>query len=388
MNITSLIAAVRAVFPPGVERAALHEPWFAGNELEYVKECIDTGWVSSAGRFVDRFEDELARVTGTGCAVAVVNGTAALHLSLKLVDVEPGDEVLIPSLTFIATANAVAYCQATPHFCDSDYATLGVDPAKLAVYLESVAEQRDGVCINRRTGAVIRAIVPMHVFGHPVDMDALVDVAHRFGLAVIEDAAESLGSRYKGAHTGRFGRVAALSFNGNKVVTTGGGGAIVTNDPLLGKRAKHLSTTARVPHRFSFIHDQVGFNYRLPNINAALGVAQLQRLDEFVIRKRNLATKYREVLDGVRGARFFSEPHFAKSNYWLNAILLDPEHAGERDAILGDLNDAGIMARPVWTLMHRLPMFSHCPRMDLSVAEGIEQRLINLPSSAFLGALS
>lgn len=384
MQIPKVLAALRTALPAGTTQCGLHEPWLNGNEAAYVLECIATGWVSSVGSFVDRFERDLAACTGARRAVAVVNGTAGLHLALEAVGVQPGDEVLIPTLTFIATANAVSYCHATPHFCDSEFATLGIDAAKLGSYLEANAEVRGGGCFNRRTGAHIRAIVPMHTFGHAVDLDALLRVADRFQLAVVEDAAESLGSRYRGRHTGTFGRIGVLSFNGNKVVTTGGGGALITNDEALGERLKHLSTTARLRHRWSFLHDEVGYNYRLPNLNAALGCAQLERLDEFVARKRNLARKYREAMHGIDGVRFFSAPAHSESNYWLNTLLLDPQFAARRDELLDALNEAGLMARPVWTLMHRLPMYQACPRMDLAVAEDIERRLVNIPSSAFL----
>lgn len=383
---SAVLSAVRAVLPAGNGKVALHEPEFAGNEWRYIKECLDTGWVSSVGSYVDRFEGMLADVTGTAYAVATVNGTAALHVCLQLVDVRRGDEVIVPALTFIATANAVSYLGATPHFADSEPGTLGIDPRKLSEHLTEVAEIRDGLCINTRTGAVIRAVVPMHTFGHPMDLDGLMEVCGRWHLALIEDAAEALGSYYNGRHAGAFGRVAALSFNGNKLVTTGGGGAIVTNDQVLARRAKHLTTTARVAHRWSFIHDQVGYNYRLPNLNAALGCAQLEQLPGFVSRKRTLAQRYVEAFSGMRGAGIFVEPPGTRSNYWLNTLLLDEADAMLRDAVLDALNEAGLMARPVWTLMHELPMFTACPRMDLSCAEDLQARIVNLPSSARLAA--
>jgi perosamine synthetase len=384
LNPDSILAAVRAALPAGTADVALHEPWFCGREWEYVKDCIDTGWVSSAGKYVERFENMLTEYTGARHAVAIVNGTAALHICLQLAGVQAGDEVLIPALTFIATANAVSYCNAVPHFVDSAAGTLGIDPAKLALHLDEIAEVRNGVCVNRQTGATIRAVVPMHTFGHPVDMDALLETAARFKLKVVEDAAESLGSLYKDRHTGNFGLVAALSFNGNKVVTTGGGGALITNDEALAKHAKHLTTTARQAHRWSFMHDEVGYNYRMPNLNAALGCAQLEGLAGFVERKRALAAAYRGTFRDVAGVSFFSEPAFARSNYWLNAILLDATHAAARDTVLDTLNAGGMMARPAWTLMHRLPMYQNAPRMPLDTAEDIERRLINIPSSPIL----
>ncbi|MGE3549973.1 MAG: LegC family aminotransferase [Geobacter sp.] len=364
---------------------ALHEPTFGGNEWRYVKECLDSGWVSSVGEFVDRFEEMLAEFTGVKRAIAVVNGTAALHICMKLAGVEQGDEVLMPALTFIATANAVSYCGAVPHFIDSEEQTLGVDPRKLNKYLDEIAEQRSDGCYNRLTGRRIKAIVPMHTFGHPVDLDPLVKVCQKFDITLIEDAAESLGSFYKGRHTGQCGLLSALSFNGNKTITTGGGGAILTNDEELGRLAKHITTTAKVPHRWEFNHDMVGYNYRMPNINAALGCAQLEQLPGFLKAKRDLAERYRQAFNNFSGISFFSEPANSQSNYWLNTLLLDEECAGQRDALLEATNDLGIMTRPAWTLMNKLSMFSGCPKMDLSVAESLELRLINIPSSAMLG---
>lgn len=379
-----VLDALQSVLPPRHAFLPLHEPNFGGNEWTYVKECLDTGWVSSVGKFVDRFENELAAYTGVKRAVAVVNGTAALHVCLLLADVKPGDEVLMPALTFIATANAVSYCGAIPHFIDSEERTLGVDPHKLNIYLEEIAEQRPDGCYNRLTGRRIKAIVPMHTFGHPVDLDPLLSVCQKYNIALIEDAAESLGSFYKGHHTGQWGLLSALSFNGNKTITTGGGGAILTNDEELGRLAKHITTTAKVPHRWEFNHDMVGYNYRMPNINAALGCAQLEQLPGFLSAKRDLAERYRQAFTNIPGIRFFSEPANSLSNYWLNTLMLDEEFEGQRDALLEATNDAGIMTRPAWTLMNKLPMFTGCPRMGLCVAESLEKRLINIPSSASL----
>lgn len=380
----AVLAALQEVLPKG-GFIPLHEPRFAAEEWSYVKECLDTGWVSSVGKFVDRFEEELAAYTGVARAVAVVNGTAALHVCLILSGVEAGDEVLIPALTFIATANAVSYCGAVPHFVDSAESTLGLDPGRLASHLDRTAVLRDGCCYNRSTGRRIKAVVPMHAFGHPVDLDPLLDVCRHFGVELVEDAAESLGSFYKGRHTGNWGRLSALSFNGNKIITTGGGGAILTNDEDLAARAKHLTTTAKVPHPWAFNHDMVGYNYRLPNLNAALGCAQLEQLPAFVAAKRGLAERYARAFAAIPGVRFFSEPPLSRSNYWLNTLLLDEECADQRDALLKATNDAGIMTRPAWTLMHKLPMFEHCPKMELPVAESLERRLINIPSSVKLG---
>lgn len=385
LDIPGIIQAIKSVLPGGKEFVALHEPLFEGNEWRYVKECLDTGWVSSVGKFVDLFEERLAEYTGVKRAVAVVNGTAALHVCLKLAGVEQGDEVMVPALTFVATANAITYCGAVPHFVDSEEKTLGLDPAKLDAYLKEIAVIRTDGCFNRQTGRRIKAVVPMHTFGHPVDLDPLLEVCRHYRLELVEDAAESLGSFYKGVHTGNWGKVSALSFNGNKIITTGGGGAILTNDENLGRMAKHITTTAKLPHKWAFRHDMVGYNYRLPNINAALGCAQLEQLPDFLNKKRLLAGQYRNALSGIKGVSFFSEPEFARSNYWLNVILLDEQYSRERDNLLGQTDAAGIMTRPAWVLMSKLPMFGICPGMDLSVAESLEERLINIPSSAVLG---
>ena len=381
MDVEQVVTRLKRVLPASDAPVSLHEPQFSGNEKSYVLECLDTGWVSSAGRFVDTFEKQLAEYTGVGWAVAVVNGTAALHVCLVLAGVEAGDEVLMPTLTFVATANAVSYLGAVPHFVDSEARTLGLDPVKLADHLRDVAEVRGDACFNRHTGRRLRAVVPMHTFGHPVDLEPLLELCHAHHLALVEDAAESLGSFYKGKHTGGWGRVAALSFNGNKIITTGGGGAILTNDETLARWAKHLTTTAKLPHRWAYLHDQVGYNYRLPNLNAALGCAQLERLPGLLQQKRTLAERYVEAFRGFEGAHIFTEPAFARSNYWLNVLLLDAASEGHRDALLDASHGAGFMTRPVWTPMHHLPMYRQAPRMDLSTAESLSQRIINLPSS-------
>lgn len=375
-----IVEVVRSVL--GDQRnVALHEPEFLGNERDYVTDCIDTGWVSSVGAYVDRFERDLARFTNSGHAIATANGTAALHACMVLAGVEPGDEVLMPALTFIATANAASYAGAVPHFVDCEERSLGVDAERLDAYLGRIAERVDGRCINRQTGARIAALVVMHVFGHPADLAALDGVCSRWGLVLVEDAAESLGSSYRNRHTGNTGRLAALSFNGNKVLTTGGGGAILTNDPELARRAKHITTTARVADGWNFVHDEIGFNYRLPNINAALGCAQLERLPDMLARKRVLAEKYRDAFAGVAGVQFVSEPAGTQSNYWLNTIALAPDQAAEQAAVLQALNDAGYMSRPIWRLMHLLPMYAACPRDDLPVSELMARTIVNLPSS-------
>jgi perosamine synthetase len=363
----------------------LHEPHFGGKEWEYVKSCIDEGWVSSGGAFVDAFEQQLAAVCNTKAAIAIVNGTAALHVALRLNGVQPNDEVIIPALTFIATANAVTYCGAVPHFVDADANRLSIDASALERHLRRIADVQHGIAVNRETGRPIRACVPVHVFGHPADMDAINRVCDALNIAVIEDATESLGSLYKGRPCGGMSRAGVLSFNGNKIVTTGGGGAIVTNDTELAKHAKHLTTTAKQSHRWAFLHDEVGWNYRLPNINAALGVAQLEELDGFVAAKRRLAARYAEIFRNVPGVHFIHEPAGTTSNYWLNAILLDEDSEAVRDELLEATHAAGLLTRPAWTPMHKLAMFAAAPRADLAAAESIHRRLINLPSSAVLG---
>lgn len=384
-SLDQIVRALQEVASPNHQPVSLHQPEFSGNEWTYVKECIDTGWVSSVGKYVDLFESKLAEYSGVKKAVAVVNGTAALHVSLLLAGVEPNDEVLLPALTFVATANAVSYCGAIPHFVDSEWASLGMDSKKLDDYLASVGKLTPDGLVNKWTGRRIKAVLPMHTFGHPVDLDSLTEVADRYRLVLIEDAAESLGSFYKGKHTGHWGRISALSFNGNKIVTTGGGGALLTNDEELGKMAKHITTTAKIPHRWNFFHDQIGYNYRMPNLNAALGCAQLEQLDRFVDQKRKLASVYERKLIPINDVRFIMEPEHTRSNYWLNAILLTGDLANRRDELLEKTNKEGIMTRPAWTLMHKLPAFQHCPKMDLSVAEDLEKSLVNIPSSAFLG---
>jgi len=382
----TLLARLKSVLPKDGYPLALHEPHFIGNEWKYVKDCIESGWVSSVGGYVDRFEQQLAAYTGAAHAVAVVNGTAALHICLILAGVKTNDEVIIPNLTFIATANAVCYCGAIPLLADSEPDRLGLDAVKLQSFLSDTAELRDGHCFNKRTGRRIAALMPMHTFGHPADIEALTRIAEQWHIPMVEDAAESLGSFYKGQHTGNFGLVAGLSFNGNKVITTGGGGAILTNSPELARRAKHLTTTARVPHKWSFIHDKVGYNYRMPNINAALGCAQLECLPNFLKCKRDLALRYMIALDNLPGVQFLTEPKDSRSNYWLNTLLLDSSPNDRLlNNILETLNNAGIGARPAWVLMSKLPMFTEAPSMDLSVSEDLERRIINIPSGVALG---
>lgn len=361
----------------------LHAPVFTGHEREYVTDTIDSTFVSSVGAYVDRFEREMEAYTGSPRAVATVNGTAALHVALRLAGVDTGDLVITQPLTFVATCNAIAYCGAEPVFIDVDRHTLGLSPAALEAWLvENARIGDDGLCHTRNDGKVIRACVPMHTFGHPADLDGLVDVCARWHLALVEDAAESLGSLYKGRHTGGFGMLGVLSFNGNKIITTGGGGMVLANEEI-GKRAKHLTTTAKQPHLYEFVHDEVGYNYRLPNINAALGCAQLEQMETFVANKRELAGRYAAFFKDS-DLQFFTEPANCRSNYWLNAVICC--EVEQRDALLKATNDKAVMTRPIWVLMNRLPMYANFRKGDLANAEWLEARVVNLPSSVIPAA--
>lgn len=378
----NIVEAIRDVCgdPPLV----LHEPRFTGNELKYTKDCLDSTYVSSVGKYVDRFESELADFTGSRYVISVVNGTAALHIALLLAGVKPGDEVLMPSLTFVATANAACYCGAIPHFVDSNEGTLGLDPKALRKWLIESTDLVDGVCVNRQTGRIIRVVLPMHTYGHPCDMDELEKVSEEFNLVIVEDAAESLGSLYKGKHTGTRGLIGTLSFNGNKTITTGGGGAILTDSESLARKAKHLTTVAKVPHKWMFEHDEIGYNYRMPNINAALGCAQLEQLSSILQLKRRLFDRYKKAFSEVPLVRIVREPKGCDSNYWLHALMLDESVEAERDSILDYTNKLGFMTRPTWNLMTRLEQFKSFPKSPLPVSESLERRLINIPSSWWL----
>lgn len=379
-----IVARLATVLRPDGAPLPLHEPEFGGHEWSYVKQCLDDAQVSSTGAFVTRFEEDLAALTGARHAVATVNGTAALHMALMLAGVAAGDEVLIPALSFVAAANAARYCGATPHFIDTDPHTLGLDVDGLASHLSRITTRRAGACVNGITGRRIGALVALHAFGHPVDLDRVVDLCDRFDLPLVEDAAQALGSRYKGRHVGTAGRLGILSFNGNKIVTTGGGGAILTSDRALAEEARHLTTTARVAHPWTVSHDRLAYNYRLPNINAALGCAQLEQLPRKLQRKRQLAERYRAAFADAAGVRIFREPAFAASNYWLNLLVLDDDSLEWRDAVLTSTHAAGILTRSAWTPMHELPQFLECPRMDLSGAERLFRRVVALPSSPAL----
>ncbi len=379
----SVVSAVRSVVRPSEDLVLLHRPYLPETAWDYLKDCLDTGWVSSAGSYVTRFEEELARITGCKRAVAVVNGTAALQVCLLLAGVQTGDEVLCPSLTFVATANAIRHAGGMPHFVDVDPQRLGLSPQALENRLKHVAQVRNGKLLNRETGKRIAAVCPMHCFGIPCDMDPIIKICERYDLPIVEDAAESLGSYYKGKHTGRFGKLAAVSFNGNKIVTTGGGGAILTDDADLADRAKHLTTTAKVPHAWEFYHDEVGWNYRMPNINAALGLAQLEKLSELLAAKRELAENYAAAFGAVDGVQFLNEPEDSTSNHWLNCVLL--ENGAQRDVVLDALNRDKLQCRPLWRPMHELPMYETCPQGPLPSTGVAYQSAIVVPSSSDLG---
>lgn len=359
----------------------LHEPKFVGNEKAYVIDCIDSTFVSSVGKYVDRFEQMMADYTGAKYAVATVNGTAALHIALKLAGVDQGDEVITQSLSFVATCNAISYCGAKPVFVDVDRETLGMSPDSLRVFLSSETTITPAGCINNTTGKRVAAVVPMHTFGHPCRIDEIARICEEYGIPLIEDAAESLGSYYQGKHTGTFGKLAAFSFNGNKTITTGGGGMIITDDEALAKRAKHITTTAKQPHPYEFIHDEIGYNYRLPNLNAALGCAQMESLPRLLASKRSIALAYVEFF-AASNITFVEEPAKASSNYWLNALILEDKQS--RDIFLKELNEAGVMSRPVWRLMNELTMFHDCQSSDLANSKWLEERVVNIPSSAKL----
>jgi len=357
----------------------LHEPRFIGNEKAYVTDCIDSTFVSSVGKYVDRFERMMVDFTGAKYAVAAVNGTAALHIALQLVGVERDDEVVTQPLSFIAACNAISYCGAMPVFVDVDRETLGMSPESLGDFFSAETSNASGRCVNKRTGRRIAAVVPMHTFGQPCRIDEIANICEEFSVSLVEDAAESLGSYYKGRHTGTYGKAGIFSFNGNKTITTGGGGMIVTGDETLAKHAKHITTTAKIAHHYEFVHDEIGYNYRMPNINAALGCAQMESLPRFLESKRAIASAYQQFFSDSN-ITFVKEPINAVSNYWLNSVILENKQA--RDSFLEELNSCGIMTRPAWRLMTELPMFLECQARDISNAKWIEERVVNIPSSA------
>ncbi|MEZ9779170.1 LegC family aminotransferase [Vibrio cyclitrophicus] len=377
MKATSIVEFVRDTYKTD-EFIPLHAPTFNGNEKAYVMETIDSTFVSSVGKFVDDFERKIEAYTGTAKAVATVNGTAALHAALYMADVQRGDLVITQALTFVATCNALYHMGAEPIFVDVSPVSLGLCPKAVDSFLSEHAETTEAGCIHKQTGKRIKAVVPMHTFGHPVELDELVAVCLKWNLVLVEDAAESLGSFYKGKHTGTMGDVSAISFNGNKIITTGGGGMVLCKTEELGARTKHVTTTAKVPHPYEFFHDEPGFNYRMPNLNAALGCAQMEVIEQYLKQKRQLAKCYENLFSGT-DFQFVTEPDYAESNYWLNAIICPDKKS--REEILAGTNSAGVMTRPIWQLMHRLPMFENAMRGDLTYSEFIEAHLINLPST-------
>lgn len=381
---SEIIAAIRHVLGSTTQSVSLHEPLFHGNENNYVKSCIDDGWVSSVGSFVNKFEHDLASSCEAEYAVVMVNGTCALHAALLCMGVQPGDEVLVPSLTFIATANAVKHAGATPHFVDVEENSLGIDPLKLQRHLEQTAIRKPGQTINKHTGQPIKALIPVHIFGHPCQIEALAALAHEWNLELLEDATEALGSK-QGGHPIGSQHTAVFSFNGNKIITTGGGGAVVTRDEILFHRLKHLTTTAKRPHSWAFVHDEVGYNYRMPNINAALGCAQLEQLSLFIDSKRALAAEYIRTFSALEGVHILNEPATTQSNYWLVTLMADrPDKTWLEDTLYA-LHQSGLLCRPVWHPVHQLPMYDACPRDDLSCTESLAHRIINLPSSVHFG---
>lgn len=381
---SDIIAAVGRVVGDAPRPIALHEPLFQGNENSYVKSCIDDGWVSSVGGFVTRFEHELAAYCNAAHAVVMVNGTCAIHAALLCVGVQPDDEVLIPALTFVATANAVMHAGAVPHFVEVEETSLGIDPVALREYLDRIGLRKNGQTINKVTGRVIRALMPVHIFGHPCQMAQLSAIANDWHLELLEDATEALGSQQDGKPVGSR-HTAVLSFNGNKIITTGGGGAVITQSSVIYQRLKHLTTTAKLPHPWAFMHDEVAYNYRMPNINAALGCAQLEQIAQFVAAKRALASAYMQAFSGMPGTRVLPSPPGTQSNYWLVTLLADHANESWLNTTLQALQDAGLMCRPVWQPLHLQPMYRHHPRSDLCLTESLAQRIISLPSSVKLG---
>ena len=359
----------------------LHEPRFLGNEKKYLNECIDSTFVSSVGKFVDKFEEEVTKYTGAKYAVAVSNGTSALHIALILSGVKDGHEVITQPLTFVATCNAISYCNASPIFIDVDKDTMGMSPVALEKFLQEHAMVKNQECLNKSSGKVIKAVVPMHTFGHPCRILEIKKICKQWNIVLVEDAAESLGSIYNGQHTGTFGDLGILSFNGNKILTSGGGGCILTNNAEFAKTAKHITTTSKEAHKWEFSHDMIGYNYRMPNLNAALALAQLEQLKEFLKSKRVIAKSYNDFFSST-DVHFFSEPNDSISNYWLNSIIL--QNLNKRNIFLDETNSQAIMTRPIWKLMNKLPMFKNSQCGDLKNSKWLEERVVNIPSSVII----
>ena len=367
-----------------LEKAGLSEPNFDEQDISFLSKAISSSFVSTSGKEINLFEEQVSKFTKSKYAVAVVNGTSALHLSLKILGTKINDEIIMPSMTFIATANAISYCNAIPHFVEIEPANLGIDPGKLEKYLQSTTKIKNGNCINIKTKRIIRGIVPVHMFGHPSKIEEIIKVAQKFNLFVLEDAAEALGSFYKGKHLGTFSNMGILSFNGNKIITTGGGGIILTNNKKLWKKAYHLSKTSKVNHQFEFIHDQIGYNYRMPNLNAALGLSQLKKLNKNIKKRRSLFKKYFKEFKNNNFANIYEEPKFSKSNYWLQTLLLNENSKNYKNLILELLNKSGYSCRPAWSLIHKLKIYKNSPKMKLNITEDIYEKIINIPSSSFL----
>jgi perosamine synthetase len=374
--------AIKSVLGEG--SFSLHKPVFSGKEYENVKECINSTFVSSVGNFVDNFERELEYFTGAKRAIAVVNGTAALQVALKVAGVQINDEVIVPALTFVATANAVNYLGAKPHFVDSNEATLGIDPFALREWLKKISEPAGEYFINKKTGNRLSALVPMHTFGHPCNIHELLAIAHDYKLKMVEDSAESLGSFYDGRHTGTFGLLGIISFNGNKLLTTGGGGAILTNNENIANHIKHLTTTAKISHPWNYVHDEIGYNFRMPNINAALGCAQLEQINTFLSSKRRLYYRYENVFNKIKNVKLMAEPINCKSNYWLQTLILSEKMAYQKDNVLKVTNEIGLSTRPSWTLINKLKPYNLCQNAPLPIAESLSKRIINIPSGSGL----
>lgn len=382
MNFSDFTAFVREVFNDDKGFIILHDPRFIGNERKYLLDAMDSNFVSSVGEYVGKFEQAICEYTGSKYAIAAVNGTSALHICLLLAGVKADEEVITQPVSFIATCNAISYTGARPVFVDVDRRTMGMSAEKLEDFLkENARKGADGFTYNNKTGRRFAAVVPMHTFGHPCDLDGIVEVCERYNIALVEDSAESIGSYYKGKHTGLFGKLSVLSFNGNKVITTGGGGMILTQDEELAKLAKHITTTAKVPHRWEYNHDYTAYNYRLTNLAAALGLGQIEQCDYFIEQKRKLTDKYKAFF-ADKDIEFFVEPENCRSNYWLNAVILKDRE--ERDAFLTYTNDNGVMTRPIWVLNNKLDMYIGCQCGDLSNSQWLEDRVVNIPSTVII----
>ena len=377
--ISKIVKSIKKITGPGAHQ--LHEPSFSKEEVKLVINTIKSKFVSSAGKYVSDFEDNFKKFVKTNNAIAVVNGTQAIFVSLKVLGVKPNDEILVPALTFVGTVNAISYTGATPHFIDSSISNFGIDTEKLDNYLKSVLIKRKGKYYNKKTKKRIKAIIPVHIFGHACEIESIIRIAKKYNLKVVEDAAEAVGSYYKKKHLGTFGDIGCFSFNGNKIITTGGGGMIVLRSKTLAKKIKHITNTAKLKHKWEYIHDEVGYNYRMPNINAALGLAQLKKISLFLKAKRKLFNKYYREFKNIKGINIFKEPEKCKSNYWLQTIILDEEKASFKNLILKNLRNSKIYCRPVWKLISELKPYRNCPKMNLSGSKEIYKKSFNIPSS-------